>query len=453
VTVPFTLDLHPDAARNFDGKAEALLALVCAVRVAGQGERAFRPDIHPFFHFTEKDIIGEIEVSTSDYRGRQTGRMFDRNGKPFGLVGKDYRDLEALAARLQQVSTIRPHISIRCLTNSAFNWLKKRHRGETEEPFTGFVLRECASLVQDSEIWVPLFNVSIQSEFSVGRIKFKTLTREMFDSWLERMQKNVPQERQPGLQVALNRTRSRLQGHAAATTAVTAEPLRAQELAGEEAEYSIAALRFFHFANMTPYARSYCTFAGSENLPASSTLTVRSGMIEQWQDSAFPAGRLVWELSDQDIREFRDAGLDALSQVLTKDKRSPFENELLDAILIYSRNSLLNDVASRLIYILAGIESVLLRDNNEPIQKNIGERLAFIVGRTPDERMSVRDSLTRAYRLRSAFLHHGRALDEMDALEVFMRHVWRGFLFLIQNKHRFHTKQDLIEALERRKME
>jgi hypothetical protein len=267
------------------------------------------------------------------------------------------------------------------------------------------------------------------------------------------MQKNIPQERQAEFQVALKRTRSRFQGRAAATIALIAEPLRAQEVAGEEAGYSIAALRFFHAANMTPYVRCYCTSAGAENLPASSTLTVHSGMIQQWQDSASPTGDLAWVLSEQEIRELRDAGLDALSQVLTNDKRSPFEDELLDAILIYSRNSLLNDAASRLIYILAAVESVLLRDNNEPIQKNIGERLAFVVGRTPDERISILDSVTRVYALRSAFLHHGRALQEMDALEVFMKYVWRGFLLLINNKDKFHTKQDLIEALERRKME
>jgi hypothetical protein len=137
---------------NFDEKAEALLPLVSAVPVAGQKGGDFRPDIHPLVQFTEKDIIGEIEVSFFDYRGGQSGRTFDHDGKTFGLVGKRYKDLEALATRLQQASAIRPYVRARCLINSAFHWVKKRHRGETKEPFTGFVLRECAPLVEDSEI-------------------------------------------------------------------------------------------------------------------------------------------------------------------------------------------------------------------------------------------------------------------------------------------------------------
>ncbi|MGA2611357.1 MAG: hypothetical protein ABSH01_28250 [Terriglobia bacterium] len=451
--VPFTLDLHPEAGRNFDEKAEGLLPLVSVVPVVGKHEAGFRPDVYVRAHFTEREIIGEIETAFRDYRGRETGRIFDHDGRTLGLVGKGFKDLEALATQLQRAGRIRPYVSVRCLINTAFRWVKKRYRGETNEPFTGYVLRECATLVKESEIWIPLFHVYIQTELSVGKIRFKTLTREMLDSYLERVLKSLPQENQAAFQVQFDRTRSRLQGCAAATIALTAEPLRAQEVAGEEAGYSIAALRFFHAANMTPYLRCYCTPAGAENLLASSTLTVDSGMIQQWQDSASPTGNMEWVLSDQEIRELQSAGLDALSRLLARDERSPFEDELLDAILLHSRNSLFDDAANRLVYILAAVESILLRDSNEPVGKNIGERLAFVIGRTAEERTAIRDNVTHVYALRSAFLHHGRALREMDSLELFMRYVWTGFVALIHGMDKFRTKQELIEALERRKME
>lgn len=105
------------------------------------------------------------------------------------------------------------------------------------------------------------------------------------------------------------------------------------------------------------------------------------------------------------------------------------------------------------VYILAAVESLLLRENNEPIGKSIGERLAFIVGETVDERIAVKNIVSRVYGSRSAFLHHGRQLAEMDALELFMKYVWRGFLWLIRSVDRFQTKQQLIELLERRKMQ
>jgi hypothetical protein len=453
MSASFTLSLHPDAARNFDEKAEGLLPLIRVIPPAGGDEAAFRPDFHVRAQITERDIIGEVEAAFIDYRGRECGRTFVHDGKTLGLVGQGYKDLEALAARVQQSSDIRPYVSTRCLTNAAFHWARERYRGSTNDRFTAYVLRECAALVKDSEIWTPLYQVYIQSELSVGRIRFKTLTREMLDDYSRGALSTLPRENQAAFQAQFDRTRSRFQGCAAATVTVTAEPLRAQEVAGEETEYSVAALRFFHFANMTPYARSYCTPAGRENLPTTTTLTLQSGTIQQWEDRAFPAGDSSWALSKEEISELRNAGLDGLSQLLTKDERSPFENDLLDAILIYSRNSLLNDAASRLIHILAAVESLLLRDSNEPVVKNVSERLAFVVGVTLQERIAVRNNAAQVYGLRSAFLHHGRAPREMDPLELFMRHVWRGFVALIHDMDKFRTKQDLIEALERRKME
>jgi len=453
MSAPFALDLHPDAARNFDEKAEGLLPLVSVVPVVGEHEGAFRPDFHVRAHFTESEIIGEIETAFIDYRGRESGRTFDYDRRMFGLVGKGFKDLEALATRLQLASTIRPYVSARCLINTAFRWVKKRYRCETGEPFTGYVLRECSALVKDSEIWIPLFHVYIQTELSVGKIRFRTLTREMLDGYLERALKNLPQENHAAFQVQFERSRSRFQGCAAATIALTGEPLRVEEIATEEAGYSIAALRFFHFANQTPYVRCYCTMDGMENLSVVSTLAVRDGAIEEWGQGVRSSPGSTWVISDQEIREFQWGGLDALSRLLAKDKRSPFEDELLDAILLYSRNSLFDDPANRLVYILAAVESILLRDNNEPVGKNIGERLAFVVGITPEERIAIRDNVKQVYDLRSAFLHHGRAVREMDSLELFMGYVWRGFVALIHDMDKFRTKQDLIEALERRKME
>jgi hypothetical protein len=175
-------------------------------------------------------------------------------------------------------------------------------------------------------------------------------------------------------------------------------------------------------------------------------------MIQRWTEGTTLKSGSGWVISDAMVREFRQVGLDALSRLLSKGRKSVFEEELLDAILIYSRNSLFDDPANRLIYILAALESLLLRDNNEPIQKNLGERLAFVVGTTLDERIAIRDNVTRVYELRSGFLHHARALAGMDTLEQFMLYVWRAFVVLITDMDKFESKRDLIEVLERRKM-
>jgi hypothetical protein len=421
--------------------------------MASSEEMGFQPDIHVNAQLDEKDIIGEIQVGMVDYRGREVGKIFQHNGQKLGLINQGFKDLETLAIRVQKASTIRPYLSWRCILETGFRWVQRRYLGQIEDSFTLFVLREAAKLVKESEIWLPLYKVHLQSELTIGKITFRTLSREMLDACLEKTRKKLPPERMAEFEVTFNRTRSVLQGCAAATIKLTAEPARAQEVAEEEAEDSISALRFFHASNMTPYVRCCCTFAGAENVSRITALMVNSEGIERWHDRIVSNLDSTWMLSDKEIIGLRRMGLDSLSLLLASDKRSQFEEELLDAILIYSRNSLLDDPASRLIYILAAIESVLLRDSNEPIQKNIGERLAFLVGQNVDERISVRNTVTSVYGVRSAFLHHGRALDKMDALELFMKYVWTGFFWLIMNRGKFQTKQELIDTLERRKME
>lgn len=448
-----TLRLHPDAARNFDEKAERLLFLVAAVPVATQQRKGFQPDIQPIVELDEKNIIGEIKVGFVDYRGRDCGKTFEHDGKALGLLGQGFKDLETLAAHVQRTGEVYPYVSVRCLVESGFQWVEKRYRRETDESFTGFVLRECAKLIKDLEIWLPISRVYLQADLVVGRVTFKTLTRQMLDAWMEQTTKNLTAEQGAGVNESFRRTRSRLQGCAAATIALTAEPVRGQEIASQEAEQSIAALRFFHEANLSPYFRSYCAVSGTESASHTTAVWVQSGRIERWADDATSTPGSAWVLSGHSIRAYQQAGLSSLSQLLLKDKRSTFQSELLDAILIYSRNSLFDDPANRLIYILAAVESILLRSDTEPIQKSIGERLAFIVGPTARERILIRDNVTQVYGFRSKFLHHGRPLAEMDALEVFMKHVWMGFVELINRMDDFGTKADLIEALERRKME
>jgi hypothetical protein len=53
---------------------------------------------------------------------------------------------------------------------------------------------------------------------------------------------------------------------------------------------------------------------------------------------------------------------------------------LHDALLLYSRNSTASETTDKLVFVLVSLESMLPKDANEPISKNIGERMAFLVG-------------------------------------------------------------------------
>jgi len=57
-------------------------------------------------------------------------------------------------------------------------------------------------------------------------------------------------------------------------------------------------------------------------------------------------------------------------------------NELLD-----------EDAADKLVPILVGLESIILKDSNEPIMNNIGERMAALIGHGPASRKSIKNKI------------------------------------------------------------
>ena len=136
------LRLDPEAAKNLDQKAEGLLGLISAAPIRDQNQRGFGPDIQPRAHLTEKDIVGEVKIGLSDYRGREIGRFFDHGGSTVGLVGQGFKELQSLAERLQRTRSICPYVSVQCIVDCGFEWMKSRYQGGCRDSFTDFVLRE-----------------------------------------------------------------------------------------------------------------------------------------------------------------------------------------------------------------------------------------------------------------------------------------------------------------------
>ena len=69
------------------------------------------PNLHVAASITEKDILGDIEISSSDYRGNTIERFFHFNGKKYGLSGDSYKTLKDVAERLQSLPSIRRTLS------------------------------------------------------------------------------------------------------------------------------------------------------------------------------------------------------------------------------------------------------------------------------------------------------------------------------------------------------
>ena len=156
-----------------------------------------------------------------------------------------------------------------------------------------------------------------------------------------------------------------------------------------------------------------------------------------------------FHLSDEEISRYKETlGFDSASELLTLDRRTDFQGKLLDALLLYLRSTREKDLAGRLVYMLVAIETILLKDENESIQQNVGERMAFVLANTLEARRAKVRHLTDAYRLRSKFIHHGETIAEIETVRTFMLDAWRLFIALVKASHRFDTKADFINHLD-----
>ncbi|MCA1636394.1 MAG: hypothetical protein LC802_22560 [Acidobacteria bacterium] len=451
------LELHTEAAKNFNSKAEGLLAELTSVPLTPhQGHQGpLDPDVHVAAHFNPQNIIGDVKVKYIDYSGNEVAKSFELGAARVGLFGDGYKNLVRIAEGMHKSRAIQNAVSLGLLIDLIFDWVRLRHQAAPVPQMTDYVLGECEKRLEDVEIWIPVYMLHVQSPLTIGWVTLTEITRAMLDEWHGGMIAQVPEESRAVVEHHLSQERSKFQGFAAATLKMRAEPERAAEVAFEEAEQCLALLRFFAPASFNPKYTSYCVPLGREHVESSEYLTVRDGKITSYFTGVVDMREPAWALSTKKIAELRANGIDALNGMLAEPKRSEYQEDLLAALRMYSKSALAKDFADRLVYMLIALESMFLRNNSEPIVDNISERMALFAGQTVSERRAIVSNVKKTYGLRSAFVHHGRGIgiDEITTLEKFMVTAWRCMQSLIgYAADGSATKVILLDRLEDMKL-
>jgi len=453
-------ELHADAAKNFNKKADSLLTAIAPELRQGASEpptELFRPGGHIAARYSA-DELPEFKITAkTDLLGRTTARYFEYEGQRIGLEDDKYQELARLSESVQRTKALRDLVSTKWVEDAIVDWMKARYEGTSAPPLATYLADKCEKDVREHEILLPVSNLTVESDLTFGNVVFRTITKELMDRWWEQWQEATRgrgAEYAAKVEARFARERSDLQGLAAATIKVTAEPKRALEVALQESERAVAALRVYHIAATTiPEVISYCALLGKENVESVKYLEMEGVRVRSRLKQ--PAGGRVlnWHLSDDNIRKYTGSiGFDNVNRLLALKTRTKFQDALLDALLLYSRSTREKDLAGRLVYMLAAIESMLLRNDTESIQENAGVRMAFVIANTAEQRKVAISNLKAAYALRSRFLHHGHTIDELEMVRTFMLDTWVLFTELAKASNKFETKDQLIDSLEAMKL-
>ena len=106
----------------------------------------------------------------------------------------------------------------------------------------------------------------------------------------------------------------------------------------------------------------------------------------------------------------------------------------------------------KLVYTLSALETALLKNENEPIQQNLADRIALFIGDGLEHRKKIVGSVKTVYGIRSKYLHHGNSSSELDELSEFFRYVWVFFVLLLGCTRKYQSKAEFIEAIDDMKL-
>jgi hypothetical protein len=453
-------ELHTDAANNFNAKARALLEKVAPPAEAMQSgvpTHFVRPGGHA--HVLPEGAPGSFRRTgmQDQLTGRTTARYFEHQGMRFGLEGERYQELARLSEGLQKTNQLRDIVGAEWVEDRILDWIKEQLAGAGTQELAEFIAERCEEDVKEHELWFPVAQLSLESDLAFGNVVFKTISEQMLD-WVEE-EAQVAEESRSTEEAAqidsqVNRMRRDLQGLAASTITVTAEPKRADEVGRRESERAVELLRVFDTgATMMPEVVSYCALLGRENIEQLRLLSVEGGRMRRENRKVIGNPILNFHLSDEEISRYkRIFGFDGAGELLALERRTDFQEKLLVALLLYSRSTREKDLAGRLVYMLVAIETMLLRNEREPIQQNIGERMAFMIGENLEARRAKVRHLKDAYGLRSKFIHHGETIAEIETVRAFMLDAWTLFTTLLKDIHRYGTKAQLIDRLDARRL-
>jgi hypothetical protein len=442
------IEFHPEAHRRFNELAVELRNNIRAF--ADEPAERGGSDLYPVVNLTEEDIIGSIKVVNRivDGTGRETGRVWTSSGRRVGWQGSEFKKLRELARRLERTDPLQGKISIDFLIDEIFEWLKDSFEGQTRDAFADRIAVRTGVAIKPYEIWIPLFQTYSDGEFAIGTVRFRKLSKAVMEAYFERTAAAIGD---PDITLKHKRIRSRMQGSLAACVEVTAERQQASAIALSEVQNATSFLRFLDPANLTVDLVSHCVPLGMEKIDTVTELLVSDGVIAQFAQRTISVSPIGWNVDE--VRSVAPGLLESLQSLAADNSSTDLKRVVYDALILYSRGCLRPEVSDRLVFVLAALESVFLRDSNEPIQKNLGQRMAFMAGKSKDERKAVFKSVQHIYQLRSRFIHHGSSIEDAELVDVFLLYAWTTFSNLVHIVDRYKSKDELIEAIDDRLME
>lgn len=235
------ISIHPEAIINFNKKADALFNHLYK-ELTRPRSNSSKPDIEPKIILKEEDIISMKEYETFEHDGAIV--RFDERGEAA---------IQSLTADIYRAGNVSKYVAANTIKNLIFKWIEDRYLERITGELFPTLIEQSEKLIETFSIWVPIAQTFLlDTEMTIGRVSFRTLTREHVDNLSDQLLNTDDSE---PVREYLQNFRVELQSLACATIEVEAERQRASEIAFVEVDNAVAMLRCFAPGQSRPRLR------------------------------------------------------------------------------------------------------------------------------------------------------------------------------------------------------
>jgi hypothetical protein len=439
-----TFSLPSQARTHLDREAESLITALQPVPTPGQTPPPQGSLVHiPIAaHLTDADISGPIEISYTDWLGRFRGLEVPGTDIHEFLPEQAAQKLERMADDVASRRQLRAYCGTSYIVRHLSDWVRRRRVDESaDSSWTADLLASLTRDVADRTILIPLEGIQITTPFELGRVSFDYFTEAAIDEML----RFVPQD---NLQVRGDWKRN-YQGRVYTRYQCTAESMQAEDLAAYHTDKALEILLLADFAAIDIRARSLLGRMG-QVAPAQRhafEMTPHGG-LRLSRGSERAAGIIEFRVDEQLLSILRHPGIGMADQLLRKTQPTDLERLGLEAISHFARGVASPAPQDRLVHAVVAVESLLVKDENEPIGAQLGRRIALLTASTLEERKQVVDDFRKGYGLRSKFVHHGAKLDEVDSTNRALLLCLKAVDAVMRMTLSFTTKVALLNHLD-----
>jgi len=383
----------------------------------------------------------------TDDLGRKVAVAFVKNDVAYEIADEAYQNLTQLVDLLLKQRSISESVSTEFLEQTIVDLCIDNLGKDPIGSVCDFLEAKFAKAVHSFVVWIPMENLEVQESFDLGPVRIDTITKEMLDQQEASARIGPAANYTPELQQFYEKLRGDVQGSAAIVVSLRAEANYAFDRAVAIAESAIGLLRCFLPGSLAAYTFIPTAVTGSEYLPRAMGFIYREGqdipiISKKVRFQSFP-----WRLSKDQLTDFRKRGLQRIGALVLESGLTEFQRTLRSSLLAFSKGVTFPDINDRLVYTMSALEGLLLR-GSEPIQQNLGERMAFILFRDPQARKDTVRNLKEAYSMRSQYIHHRIDSADRANLEILLRNAGFVLLYALRFIDRFNATNQFLDEID-----